>query len=62
MINQQHNTLLEIDDQGHILRSFHDPNGKITYGLSVATELSDGRVALGSFRGDFMSIAVIKDQ
>lgn len=44
-----HSILLEVDKYGVVLRSLHDQSGDSIKALSQATELSDGRVALGSY-------------
>ena len=49
--------LFEVNDQGEIFRTRHDPNGNLTYALSQATELSDGRMALGSYAAPYLAIA-----
>ena len=52
--------MVEINDQGEILRTLHDPKGKLTYALSHATQLSDGRIALGSYSAQgFLSFGEI---
>lgn len=44
-----HSMLLEVDKYGVVLRSLHDQYGEAITALSQGTELSDGRVALGSY-------------
>jgi len=46
---------------GKILQALHDPNGTLTTGLSQATELSDGRLALGTYYGKSLGILNQKD-
>jgi len=54
-----HNIVVEVTDKGEVLRVLHDPDRRLTYGLTEATELSDGRIALGSYIGDHLSFATI---
>ena len=49
--------LFEVNDQGEIFSTRHDPFGNLTYALSQATELSDGRLVLGSYAAHFLAIA-----
>ena len=49
--------LFELNDNGQVLRTLHDPTGNLTYALSQATDLSDGRLALGSYAAPFLAIA-----
>lgn len=48
-IKTQHGIAVELNEQGEVLRVLQDPEGKLTYALSQLTELSDGRMALGSY-------------
>jgi len=47
-----HSMLLEVDKYGVVLRSLHDQYGDTIPALSHGTELTDGRVALGSYEAD----------
>ena len=49
--------VFEVNDQGEIYSTMHDPHGNLTYALSQATELSDGRVALGSYAAPYLAIS-----
>ena len=48
--------LIEVDKYGVVLRSLHDPRGISIPALSHATELSDGRIALGSYETEYILI------
>jgi len=49
--------LFEVNDRGEVFSTRHDPTGNLTYALSQATELSDGRLALGTYAAPFLAIA-----
>jgi len=48
-----------MDENGSVLQTWQDPNGELTVALSHAIELSDGKMALGSFFGTFMAVAQV---
>ena len=54
--------IFEVNDLGEIFSSRHDPTGNLTYALSQATELSDGRLALGTYAAPFLAIADRPDE
>ena len=58
-VKRHHNIAIEVNDQGEILRVMHDTQGKLTYALSQVTELSDGRLVLGSYLAEFVSFVEI---
>jgi len=60
-VQTRHNILYEMTADGKILQALHDPNGTLTTGLSQATELSDGRLALGTYYGKSLGILNQKD-
>ena len=61
VLDRSHCMIFEVNDKGDLLRTLHDPTGNITWGLSEGFELSDGRVALGSFFAPFMGLAELKE-
>ena len=48
--------MVEMSEDGEILQSLHDPDGELARGLSHASPLGDGRVVLGTFYGNYLSI------
>lgn len=52
----QHNIVVEMNEQGDVLSSLHDPNGNLTIGLAHATQLKDGRIALASYIASYIAI------
>nr|XP_002126470.1 adipocyte plasma membrane-associated protein-like [Ciona intestinalis] len=53
----KHGMLFEVNSAGKVIQTLHDPEGQLTHGLSQGTELSDGRIALGTFNGNFLSFS-----
>ena len=49
MFHADHNILVEMDQSGEIIRTLHDPAGKLLIGASQVTELDDGRLIIGSY-------------
>nr|CAB3226772.1 adipocyte plasma membrane-associated protein-like [Phallusia mammillata] len=41
--------VMEMDENGEILQTLQDPTSKLAIGISQVTELSDGRLALGTY-------------
>jgi len=60
-IPKQHSVLLELNDEGKVLQSLHDPYASLVEGISHGSDLSDGRIALGSYMGDKLAFADIND-
>ncbi|XP_064632804.1 adipocyte plasma membrane-associated protein-like [Lineus longissimus] len=56
----RHNYFLEIDGDGNILKSFHDPDGKIIRGISEVFE-HDGRLYIGHHEFPYVSVMDVKD-
>ncbi|XP_076803129.1 adipocyte plasma membrane-associated protein-like [Clavelina lepadiformis] len=52
----KYSMVLEMTEEGEILQSLHDPTGDSISALTHAVTLSDGRLALGSFKDDFIAI------
>ena len=59
VLRYKHNIIVEMNRDGDILRSVHDPNGEIIFGASQVTELDDGQLLLGSYLAPFAAIAKI---
>jgi len=55
LLDRSFNAVYEMDHDGNLVRVLYDVQGKLTYALSHAYQLSDGRLALGSFMADHMS-------
>lgn len=49
--------MVEVDGFGEVVRSLQDPKAEVP--LTQATVLSDGRLALGSYVGQILTIAEI---
>uniref|UniRef100_H2Y805 Adipocyte plasma membrane-associated protein n=1 Tax=Ciona savignyi TaxID=51511 RepID=H2Y805_CIOSA len=56
MVDSNHCMLFEVNSSGELIQTLHDPNGDLAYALSQGTELSDGRIALGSYKAQFLAI------
>ena len=51
----EHNVVIEMSgENGRVLRCLHDRGGKLTSEVSQVTELTDGRLAVGSYSAPFM--------
>jgi len=57
----RHSVVIEATPIGKILQSLHDPDKMLIDRLSHASDLSDGRVALGSFTGDYFALCDYED-
>nr|XP_009857529.1 adipocyte plasma membrane-associated protein isoform X2 [Ciona intestinalis] len=51
-----HGMAIEINSVGEIIQTLHDQQGALTFGLTQTTEISDGRLALGSFTSHVLAI------
>ena len=61
LLSAHYNLVLEINEKGDILQSFHDPNCENYACLAQAITLSDGRLALSTYVGDHISIVNAED-
>jgi len=52
--------VVEINEDGEILQTLHDPNAKLSAGLSQATTLKDGRLVLGTFISEWLGFTESK--
>nr|XP_002126499.1 adipocyte plasma membrane-associated protein [Ciona intestinalis] len=57
--DHKHCMLFEVDNAGEVIQTLHDPDGSLAHALSQGTELSDGRIALGTYSAQFLAIADI---
>ncbi|XP_078488976.1 adipocyte plasma membrane-associated protein [Ciona intestinalis] len=51
-----HGMAIEVNSVGEIIQTLHDQHGSLTFSLTQATEISDGRLALGSFASPVLAI------
>ena len=49
--------VLEMNEAGEILQTLHDPDGELVTAVSQASTLKDGRMVMGSFFSDWLSIS-----
>ena len=56
----KHNVVVEINEDGEILQTLHDPDGNLTNGITQASTLKDGRLVLGSFISDRLAFTESK--
>ena len=49
-----HTMLLLVDEQGTVIKSLHDPSGKVVESISEGLEL-DNKLIMGSFFASFMT-------
>ena len=49
-----HTMLLLMDEQGTVIKSLHDPSGKVVVGISEGLELNN-ELIMGSFSTPFMT-------
>jgi len=49
--------VVEMTEDGEILQTLHDPNAKLSAGLSQASTLKDGRLVLGTFISGWLGFA-----
>ena len=47
--------LVEYDLNGNVIKSWHDPNGKVLQAISDA-QIKDGKVYLGSFFDNYVAV------
>ena len=59
MFDVHYSIIVEIDQNGKVLRSLHDPDGAAIVGASQVTELSDGRLVIGSYLGPNAAIVTL---
>ncbi|XP_005989491.1 adipocyte plasma membrane-associated protein isoform X2 [Latimeria chalumnae] len=52
---RKHGLVLEVDEQGEIVDSFHDPDGSVTWSISDAFE-HDGKLYLGNTELPFLAV------
>ena len=46
--------VLEVDWEGNIVRSLHDPTGSVVMGASEVMERPGGKILLGSFQAPYL--------
>ena len=49
-----HTMLLLVDEEGRVIKSLHDPSGKVMGGISEALELNN-ELIVGSFMAPFVA-------
>ena len=57
MFPLNHGMVVEMNENGDILQTLHDPECELTRGLTQATTLKDGRLVLGSFFANWLSFS-----
>ncbi|XP_078488956.1 adipocyte plasma membrane-associated protein isoform X5 [Ciona intestinalis] len=55
-VNTEYGMLVEVNDKAEVIQVLQDPDAQLCLGLSQATHLSDGRIALGSYFVPFLAI------
>ena len=49
--------VLEVDWEGNIVRSFHDPTGTVVREASEVVERPEGKIWIGSFQAPYIAEA-----
>ncbi len=49
-----HGLALELDEEGHIIRSLHDQGGSVTFATSQVLELENGEMFVGSYFAPYL--------
>lgn len=57
----KHALIIEVDEDGRILRSFHDDGGKVLGSISHVLDLGD-RLLLGSYEAPYAAVLAIDTQ
>ena len=52
--------VMEMNEDGEILQTLHDPEANLTQGLTQASTLKDGRLVLGTFISDRLAFSESK--